>query len=237
MARLRRLQAATGIDGFKFDAGEGCARVCAMMAQADGRQPGCLGRAGARPAGQGRGAIGALRPAWTRAPPGLVGVLLAVLAHRNRTPPGALPARPQGSRASCRASSARTRPSPTPRSTPGCTSPRWQVRGGWRQPVCTECSWACWLGAGAGGGAWAGALGYGCRSAGPPLQLRQWCSGAEALPHTLLPRAAGQFSGGVSEVRTGHMTQDVAVLTRMGDRFRCVCGVAGRGVVGEHNAS
>lgn len=30
---------------------------------------------------------------------------------------------------------------------------------------------------------------------------------------------AGQFAGGVSEVRTGHMTQDVALLTRMGDRF------------------
>lgn len=30
---------------------------------------------------------------------------------------------------------------------------------------------------------------------------------------------AGQFAGGVSEVRTGHLTQDVAVLCRMGDRF------------------
>lgn len=30
---------------------------------------------------------------------------------------------------------------------------------------------------------------------------------------------AGQFAGGVSEVRTGHMTQNVALLTRMGDRF------------------
>lgn len=30
---------------------------------------------------------------------------------------------------------------------------------------------------------------------------------------------AGQFAGGVSEVRTGHMTQDVAVFCRMGDRF------------------
>lgn len=30
---------------------------------------------------------------------------------------------------------------------------------------------------------------------------------------------AGRFAGGVSEVRTGHMTQDIAVLTRMGDRF------------------
>ena len=30
---------------------------------------------------------------------------------------------------------------------------------------------------------------------------------------------AGQFAGGVSEVRTGHLTQDVALLTRMGDRF------------------
>lgn len=32
-------------------------------------------------------------------------------------------------------------------------------------------------------------------------------------------RVAGQFAGGVSEVRTGHLTQDVAVLCRMGDRF------------------
>lgn len=32
-------------------------------------------------------------------------------------------------------------------------------------------------------------------------------------------RVAGQFAGGVSEVRTGHMTQDIAVLCRMGDRF------------------
>lgn len=32
-------------------------------------------------------------------------------------------------------------------------------------------------------------------------------------------RVAGQFSGGVSEVRTGHLTQDVAIMTRMGDRF------------------
>ena len=30
---------------------------------------------------------------------------------------------------------------------------------------------------------------------------------------------AGQFAGGVSEVRTGHLTQDVALLCRMGDRF------------------
>ena len=30
---------------------------------------------------------------------------------------------------------------------------------------------------------------------------------------------AGKFAGGVSEVRTGHRTQDVALLTRMGDRF------------------
>lgn len=32
-------------------------------------------------------------------------------------------------------------------------------------------------------------------------------------------RVAGAFAGGVSEVRTGHMTQDVALLCRMGDRF------------------
>lgn len=32
-------------------------------------------------------------------------------------------------------------------------------------------------------------------------------------------RVAGQFAGGVSEVRTGHQTQDVAVFCRMGDRF------------------
>jgi myogenesis-regulating glycosidase len=32
-------------------------------------------------------------------------------------------------------------------------------------------------------------------------------------------RVAGPFAGGVSEVRTGHLTQDVAVLCRMGDRF------------------
>jgi len=32
-------------------------------------------------------------------------------------------------------------------------------------------------------------------------------------------RVAGEFAGGVSEVRTGHMTQDVAVFCRMGDRF------------------
>ena len=30
---------------------------------------------------------------------------------------------------------------------------------------------------------------------------------------------AGRFAAGVSEVRTGHLTQDVAVLCRMGDRF------------------
>ncbi len=35
----------------------------------------------------------------------------------------------------------------------------------------------------------------------------------------LSPQVAGQFAGGVSEVRAGNMTQDVAVLTRMGDRF------------------
>mmetsp|Transcript_2135 Transcript_2135/g.4403 ORF Transcript_2135/g.4403 Transcript_2135/m.4403 type:complete len:848 (+) Transcript_2135:24-2567(+) len=32
-------------------------------------------------------------------------------------------------------------------------------------------------------------------------------------------RVAGQFAGGVSEVRTGHSTQDVALMYRMGDRF------------------
>jgi alpha-glucosidase (family GH31 glycosyl hydrolase) len=32
-------------------------------------------------------------------------------------------------------------------------------------------------------------------------------------------RVAGRFAGGVSEVRTGHLTQDVAIMTRMGDRF------------------
>ena len=32
-------------------------------------------------------------------------------------------------------------------------------------------------------------------------------------------RVAGQFAGGVSEVRTGHCTQDVAIMYRMGDRF------------------
>ena len=32
-------------------------------------------------------------------------------------------------------------------------------------------------------------------------------------------RVAGAFAGGVSEVRTGHMTQDIALLCRMGDRF------------------
>jgi alpha-glucosidase (family GH31 glycosyl hydrolase) len=32
-------------------------------------------------------------------------------------------------------------------------------------------------------------------------------------------RVAGQFAGGVSEVRTGHMTQSTAVMCRMGDRF------------------
>jgi hypothetical protein len=32
-------------------------------------------------------------------------------------------------------------------------------------------------------------------------------------------RVAGQFAGGVSEVRTGHCTQDVALMYRMGDRF------------------
>lgn len=34
-----------------------------------------------------------------------------------------------------------------------------------------------------------------------------------------ITQVAGQFSGGVSEVRTGHMSHEVAVLTRMGDRF------------------
>jgi len=32
-------------------------------------------------------------------------------------------------------------------------------------------------------------------------------------------QVAGQFAGGVSEVRTGHSTQDVALMYRMGDRF------------------
>ena len=32
-------------------------------------------------------------------------------------------------------------------------------------------------------------------------------------------RIAGQFAGGVSEVRTGHCTQDIALMYRMGDRF------------------
>ena len=32
-------------------------------------------------------------------------------------------------------------------------------------------------------------------------------------------RVAGQFAGGVSEVRTGHYNHDVAIMYRMGDRF------------------
>jgi alpha-glucosidase (family GH31 glycosyl hydrolase) len=34
-----------------------------------------------------------------------------------------------------------------------------------------------------------------------------------------IKEVAGKFQGGISEVRTGHMTQDVGMLTRMGDRF------------------
>jgi hypothetical protein len=37
--------------------------------------------------------------------------------------------------------------------------------------------------------------------------------------HLWVKEVAGQFQGGVCEVRTGHRTQDVGVMTRMGDRF------------------
>lgn len=44
---------------------------------------------------------------------------------------------------------------------------------------------------------------------------KQLSSTYPCLPTVASQCPAGQFSGGVSEVRTGHMTQDVAVLTRM----------------------
>ena len=37
--------------------------------------------------------------------------------------------------------------------------------------------------------------------------------------HLWVKEVAGQFQGGVCEVRTGHKTQDVGVMTRIGDRF------------------
>ena len=37
--------------------------------------------------------------------------------------------------------------------------------------------------------------------------------------HLWVREVAGKFQGGVCEVRTGHKTQDVGMMTRLGDRF------------------
>lgn len=61
--------------------------------------------------------------------------------------------------------------------------------------------------------------------AGEPCFLPPQFETYVAIPHPTeytqryVRDLAGQFAGGVSEVRTGHKTQGIALLTRMGDRF------------------
>ncbi|KAK9806886.1 hypothetical protein WJX72_006324 [[Myrmecia] bisecta] len=54
-----------------------------------------------------------------------------------------------------------------------------------------------------------------------PPQFKTHMPISHATEYTRLwvTAVAGQFAGGVCEVRTGHQTQGVALLTRMGDRF------------------